>query len=448
MCVPDPTSPPSSPSSSFGVTDDTVVVEPFPLLHEGTTFHGYLAYPRGATAVPRPLVLCYPNYAGLKSFDVEQAKFLARMGYVGLAVDLYKDTALYPAALRSPPVGAGKDVLTAHIRGAFSSMNDLLRRPVYWRGLQRAWLTAAQRHRTVHGTLAAAIGYCFGGQCALEMVRNGDTIQGAATFHGLLQSDQLLYHPSLGQSRAAFGDGRVPAAARAPDRHTAGCEVLIENGALDEYVPPAAVQLFKEEMDAAAVPWQFHDHSQTHHGFALAPTVWSNHYSEKADRRSTLSLMGLFHDLWPSFPPHHVSHNACGTVLYPDPPLITPVGGHASHPSPAASASSPSSSVVSSSPYAELEATAHDAAAAVGALLRDRDENVAVVEGTSAGLVNAALQGVPRASTFLAGALTIYSARAAKELVPIEVLRKLGRPKDNYADAQVSGEVERGLLYC
>jgi hypothetical protein len=84
----------------------------------------------------------------------------------------------------------------------------------------------------------------------------------------------------------------------------------------------------------------------------------------------------------------------------------------------------------------------------VGALLRDRDENVAVVEGTSAGLVNAALQGVPRASTFLAGALTIYSARAAKELVPIEVLRKLGRPKDNYADAQVSerGGCERGCV--
>ena len=38
-----------------------------------------------------PVVLVHHNYAGLKQFDVAQACFLARAGYVGLAEDLYVD---------------------------------------------------------------------------------------------------------------------------------------------------------------------------------------------------------------------------------------------------------------------------------------------------------------------------------------------------------------------
>ena len=59
-----------------------------------------MAYPRGTSN--RPLVLIFPNYAGEKDFDVDQAIFLAQMGYAAVSVDMYKDVEWYPKRVRNP----------------------------------------------------------------------------------------------------------------------------------------------------------------------------------------------------------------------------------------------------------------------------------------------------------------------------------------------------------
>ena len=41
---------------------------------------------------PRPLVIVIHNYPGLKFFEENVAEYLARVGYVGLAIDLYGDS--------------------------------------------------------------------------------------------------------------------------------------------------------------------------------------------------------------------------------------------------------------------------------------------------------------------------------------------------------------------
>ena len=64
--------------------------------------------------------------------------------------------------------------------------------------------------------------------------------------------------------------------------------------------------------------------------------------------------------------------------------------------------------------------------------LRVVGHSVAAVEATSAGLVAACLQAVPRASRFWQGGVTIYSAKAAAALLPLETRRALGKPADNY----------------
>ena len=43
---------------------------------------------------------------------------------------------------------------------------------------------------------------------------------------------------------------------------------------------------------------RFHDHYDAKHGFALAPGVISNEYHELSDRRSTISMLLLFAELW------------------------------------------------------------------------------------------------------------------------------------------------------
>ena len=57
------------------------------------------------------------------------------------------------------------------------------------------------------------------------------------------------------------------------------------------------------------------NHAKTPHGFALAPGVFSTAYHELADRRSTLSMLSLFAEVWPEYPQFAVERNACGTVL-------------------------------------------------------------------------------------------------------------------------------------
>ena len=53
---------------------------------------------------PRPVVLVLPNYAGMKQFDKDQAVFLAKLGYIGLAVEVFHETEDYKYADRNPVV--------------------------------------------------------------------------------------------------------------------------------------------------------------------------------------------------------------------------------------------------------------------------------------------------------------------------------------------------------
>ena len=40
---------------------------------------------------PCPLILIFHNFQGLKIFDIDVAEYMAEIGYVGLAADLYGD---------------------------------------------------------------------------------------------------------------------------------------------------------------------------------------------------------------------------------------------------------------------------------------------------------------------------------------------------------------------
>ncbi|CAE7553633.1 unnamed protein product [Symbiodinium pilosum] len=198
-------------------------------------------------------------------------------------------------------------------------MDGLLRTPCRWRALMAAWLDKAREHPAVHPSFAGAIGYCFGGQAVLEQVRAGHPIQAAVTFHGLLHS-----RPKRVWNRGGGGYGARmsaeefaadPSIQKAPNSYRTECKVLIENGDLDEHVPVESVEEFRKEMDVAGIDWRFHNHAQTPHGFALAPGLWSSTYRENADRRSTLSMLQLFAEVWPDFPQQPVPTNACGTEL-------------------------------------------------------------------------------------------------------------------------------------
>lgn len=335
-----------------------LIVEEFPITYDGYTYpFGRIAYIKGRP--PAPVVLVHHNYSGLKQFDVDQACWLAKVGYVGLAVDLYKETAAFRykdrnlnhgravdfdefcAAARAEnllerpsPEEFSTEELRAHwdatpkddsgkihwqgtrnFVGAFTQMRRLLCEPARWRGLMAANLDAAFKHPSVKPGLAGAIGYCLGGQSCLEHLRAGHKVQAICSLHGLLHSRPMTpEEPFNSLKRMTKEDYDRDIAL--PNAYAAGCKVLIENGEHDTEVPMADILAFREEMNANTVDWRFDNHARGPHGFALAKGIpGGDHYDEVIDRRSSIALLSLFAEAWPDYEQHEVECNASGCKL-------------------------------------------------------------------------------------------------------------------------------------
>merc|ERR1711988_1552474 len=119
----------------------------------------------------------------------------------------------------------------------------------------------------------------------------GHQIQAIVTFHGLLHSRPMFkddpFNPGRRISKEQYErECGVPA-----NTYTTGCVVVIENGDLDEHVPPDMLEEWRQEMNANKIDWRFNNHSATHHGWALGPGVTATKYNEASDRRSTLSML-------------------------------------------------------------------------------------------------------------------------------------------------------------
>lgn len=229
--------------------------------HNGDVLEGWLAWD-DSLAGARPGVLVSHAFRGRERFECERAEDLARLGYVGFALDLY-----------------GKGVSAADNDEAFALMAKFTAdRPMLQARLDSA-IAALREQAEVDASQLAAIGYCFGGMCVLDMVRTGAPLAGVASFHGALA---------------------------APD-NTAGKRisgrVLVEHGWDDPMVPPEQVLAFIEEMNAAQADWQLHAHGNTVHSFTnphANDPDFGTVYSESANRRSWQSLQNFLGELFAS----------------------------------------------------------------------------------------------------------------------------------------------------
>jgi len=275
-----------------------------PLHFRGKDYLGYLVAPPSSTG-PRPLVLEIHNYAGLKFFDVHQAEYLARLGYVGLAIDVYGDMISPEERLWS----TDQAKLAVHLNKSFSAMVALDHDHEFFRSILAAWLDEGLRQTYVDSMVsAAAIGYCFGGVAVLEAVRGGLDLSGVVSFHGLLQTGEDGSPASVGIVR--------PPLKRCANPYNTRTIVQIENGADDHLVQLDHRIRFCEEMDNAGVAWNFHDYAKTPHGFALPTTLGPpGHLHEASDRRSTMAMLNLFREVFPGVSQNRVACNAAGTTI-------------------------------------------------------------------------------------------------------------------------------------
>ncbi len=201
---------------------------------------------------PRPAVLVAPTWAGRTEFECDQAKRLADLGYVGFAVDLYGEGA----------TGADKEECTALMTPVVSD-----------RGLLQARIGAAADAVRAQSEVAdqpvAAIGFCFGGLCVLDLARSRGDVAGVVSLHGLLMPADNLPDPSI------------------------SAKVLVLHGYDDPMVPPEQVVAFASEMTAAGCDWQLHAYGQTLHAFTNPEANdpdFGTVYSATASRRAYHAL--------------------------------------------------------------------------------------------------------------------------------------------------------------
>lgn len=191
---------------------------------EDMDFEGLLAF--DPEAGPRPLVLIFPTIMGRTDNEIAWAERLVARGYAALVADLYGKANIGLPRERCRPL-----------------MQALLDDRKRLQRLMNGVLDAASDVPQVDGSLVAAIGFCFGGLCALDLARSGARIKGAAAFHGL-----LIPPGNLSGTRI-------------------GAKIIVFHGWDDPYAPPEHLEGLAREMAEAGADWQIHAYGGTMHGF-------------------------------------------------------------------------------------------------------------------------------------------------------------------------------------
>lgn len=227
--------------------------EPVHYADAGTRLTGHLARPDSA---PRAAVLVFPTIMNPTPAVEAKAWDLSQAGYVSMLADFYGKQ---PSSFDEARLFAGEIRTT----------------PELYRQRLRASLRALAGIEGVEGLPLFIIGFCMGGQAALELAREGAPVEAVVSFHGLLNTDMPAQ------------PGKVRA------------RILVCHGDADPMVPRAQVLKFWEEMDHAGANWHFHSYSGVKHGFTNpAPSENpATAYDASADRQSWAAMHSLFEEL-------------------------------------------------------------------------------------------------------------------------------------------------------
>ena len=171
--------------------------------------------------------------------------------------------------------GRSKGKVTTHPDDAMKFMSEATKDPAVVKARFDAALAVLKADPHVDTSQIAAIGYCFGGGVVLNMAAQGEPLAAIVTFHGALGA--------LGTVAPGSIKGKV----------------LVQTGADDPMVPPAAVDAFKAKMTAAGVDYKVISYPGAKHAFtnpdadkAGMPAL--SYTNADADQKSFAAMIDLF----------------------------------------------------------------------------------------------------------------------------------------------------------
>jgi len=224
---------------------------------QGTALQGFLAYDNSRPQ-PLPAVLVAHQWDGRSAFVEQRARTLAEAGYAAFALDMY-----------------GKGVLGKSTEENMKLMTPFMEDRSKVTQRMRAALDAARGLDAVDSSRVAAIGYCFGGLCVLDLARSNADVRGVASFHALLKASGL---PAQ----------RISA------------KVLAMHGAEDPMTSMDDVIAFQKEMTASGADWQLHIYGHAKHAFAVpgaANAELGLQHDANAERRSWKSALNFLQEV-------------------------------------------------------------------------------------------------------------------------------------------------------
>lgn len=208
---------------------------------------------------PLPCVLIAHARSGVSDFEKDKAQAIAKLGYHAFALDMY-----------GKGIRGGSIEECRKLMAPLKNDRNLLRRRI------NAALQTVSKMPQVLPHKIAAVGYCFGGMCVLDLARSGAAIKGVVSVHGLLQL-------------ADISNGLIKA------------KVLALHGYDDPMVPPEQLLQFTQEMTDAGVDWQLHAYGLTQHAFtnphANNPDLGTI-YNEAANKRSWIAMENFLREIF------------------------------------------------------------------------------------------------------------------------------------------------------
>jgi dienelactone hydrolase len=231
---------------------------PIPLRFGDEDLEGVLVSRRDSAR--RPGIIIFPTIMGVSDVELGFARQLVHLGYTGFVADLYGKQ------FRD----SSREILSNELKRLRSDRASLRKRLL-------AILECVRELDAVESDRIVAIGYCFGGQCALDLARSGADIAGVASFHGLFDPPGL---PPL------------PIKAK----------VIAFHGWDDPMAPPEAVVALGKELTEAGADWQIHAYGHVSHGFtnpnASKLGIPGVQYNALAAERSWTSLINFLEELF------------------------------------------------------------------------------------------------------------------------------------------------------
>lgn len=223
----------------------TITTQTFDYQDGDTACIGYVAWDDSVVSA-RPTVLINHAWSGRDGFADNIAVQMAANGYVGVALDNY---------------GAGAQPDTIDEKMALMGPLKEDRKALLSR--LTAGYKAASALPMVDTDAMAAIGFCFGGLCTLDMARAGLDLKAAISCHGFLNAPD-------------FKSKKITA------------DILVCHGWNDPMVPSDQVVAFGEEMVAAGGDWTLMAFGNTQHAFTVPganqPDVGNKYNKSAADQ--------------------------------------------------------------------------------------------------------------------------------------------------------------------